>query len=503
MFALRRLFLVAVAAALLTPAFAAISPYKNPSATLQSKLKRYGFAAGHFEYDRPINELSIVPVFNYVVRPHLSSSKKVPVLVFLPGRGEMGDDLEKLFGQSVVFDQVCSEEFQKRHPCHVVAIQPQEIFQMTCTRAGAAFSNHFAIWDLLTELSRQPRLKSMDESRVYLCGLSWGGNASIAWVGAIPGRAAGVLAVSSTVYPSEISDVPENICMVFNHEANVGPFTRKRCAESKALAEAAGGEFKLVYLGKDGHNAWDEAWREESLWAWLFSKTRHNALKFTDDPRDHVIPDLPWGSGQPRLNITERRKYFQEHPEVRAEILKGQITGKFGEPVAQTKKEAKKVADTIREDDVRRVAEVKWQEKDRKIAPGIASAATTKCSVSFVTAGDRFDPKYSCDGLDATYCMSKGPVARGDDWTLELPQVMKGRFVVHTGYLDKGKVVFPLRQAIGEVSMDGKRWRRAGTSSGSVVRINAPDGVKFIRVSCMRGQSDPFVIRKVEFPGTK
>ena len=240
-----------------------------PNAELRRFLDRYGMKYG--ECDRG-EDGSGVAVRWVAYRPS-ATSQKLPVLVFLPGLGELGPDPVRLFGNRGIFDLATSRDFQKRHPCVFVALQTDAGVERHCLLAGRTTPSLAALNAALEEALAGLGKVRIDRERIYLTGLSAGGGACCSLICAYPGRFAAAIPVSGVVHPRLLSPaVPENIWMMYNS----GEYNRiKRHVDFDAVSRemaGRGGDFRVGELTGEGHNAWDAAWRETALWDWMFTK---------------------------------------------------------------------------------------------------------------------------------------------------------------------------------------------------------------------------------------
>ena len=165
-----------------------------------------------------------------------------------------------------------------------------------------AHDDGFPVWQgpnadaALAELDRAQREFSGDENRVYLTGLSAGGNGAwyLAWRN--PRRFAAALMVCSWVrpfhgptngkdYPAispvEAGDVYAAVAArlapmpVWLVHGDADPIIE--VGESRRLSAAfksAGTEVHLTELTGVGHSAWDPAYRNADIAAWLFAQRR-------------------------------------------------------------------------------------------------------------------------------------------------------------------------------------------------------------------------------------
>ena len=259
----------AVGLSLVTCAHAAVGKPPPVSAELRRELDRYNMTYG--ECARPSKAGNVV-VRWALFRPQ-ASSLKLPVLVFFPGLGELGPDPARMFGNRGIFNLVTSPDFQKKRPCVFVALQTESGVERHCLAAGRAEPSLAALQAALDEALSTLGSLRIDRERIYLTGLSAGGGACCSMICAYPGRFAGAMPVSAVIHPELLSpSTSENIWMMYNSGEYNGI---RQFVDFDALSRemaSRGGDFRVAEFTGQGHNAWDNAWREEAAWDWLFSK---------------------------------------------------------------------------------------------------------------------------------------------------------------------------------------------------------------------------------------
>jgi predicted peptidase len=209
-----------------------------------------------------------------------TKQQKLPVILFLHGAGERGDDglaqTQVGIGGSVRFHQ-------DRWPA--IIVMPQ------CRK-----NNWWSAPDMmemaLAALDRSIKEFKGDPDRVYLTGLSMGGYGTFAIGSKYPNRFAAMVPICGGVRlprGRSIPNAPESSSADPYAEAAKGigsvpiwifhgaadatvPVT-----ESQKMAEAlkaAGASPQYTEYPGVGHNSWDKAYGEEELPKWLFSKRR-------------------------------------------------------------------------------------------------------------------------------------------------------------------------------------------------------------------------------------
>lgn len=117
----------------------------------------------------------------------------------------------------------------------------------------------------------------VDTNRIYMAGLSYGGSAVAITAVNYFGRFAAVVPVSGGLPPEDWihPKCPGNWWCFYNGQMpGGGPNDKKNFMRVfQAAVNGAGGDCRIATFPKSGHNAWDNAWREDAMWDWMFSKT--------------------------------------------------------------------------------------------------------------------------------------------------------------------------------------------------------------------------------------
>ena len=248
---------------------------------LQKHLNRYNLKAGWFcrepgaidslrSWERGELDSNALPYLLYEPR---QTSASVPMIVYFGGTGEHGTNLVAQFHQSTVFKTVTSAEFQKRHPCYLFAPMVPAGSDIRC---GKARSTPMAdlVCDAMYAIVRAAKAPRVDTNRLYLTGLSYGGSAAYTFPFGYPGRFAASLPIAGFATRHDVPDErPGNIWLVHNENEYESAKMQEILSNVVATVVARGGEFRFSSFPDKGHNAWDRAWGEDTLWDWMFSKT--------------------------------------------------------------------------------------------------------------------------------------------------------------------------------------------------------------------------------------
>lgn len=220
-----------------------------------------------------------------ILKPlNFDSTKQYPIVLFLHGAGERGDDNEAQLKHGVTTFLI--ERYRTEYPCFVIAPQcptdgywasaeinrdksPLEIeFDYTNDITPALDA---AIELLFSYLSDD----FIDSSRVYITGLSMGGMGTFEAVGRFPELFAAAVPVcgggDTSAYDETTAKVP--FWIFHGDKDDVVPVEYSRDMYAKLIALKSDVKYK-EYLDVT-HNSWENAYSEVMLLQWFFSKKRN------------------------------------------------------------------------------------------------------------------------------------------------------------------------------------------------------------------------------------
>ena len=203
----------------------------------------------------------------------------LPMIVNIPGKGEIGNDLVKQFRQRHLFDVVLSPEFQKEHPCHLLSLSPPGWLETFCgSLAGEPNRPQKQAAAMVRKVvALAGDYASVDTNRIYFTGFSFGADGVFRTAMAYPGMFAAVVPIAAIAPPADF--VPERQPGNYWYVCNDGDgVARKDCLEGleelRARVVELGGDFRVsIYPSAAGHDAWTSAWNEKLIWDWMFSKS--------------------------------------------------------------------------------------------------------------------------------------------------------------------------------------------------------------------------------------
>jgi predicted peptidase len=179
-----------------------------------------------------------------------------PLLVFLHGSGERGDDVElvKVHGPPMLIAE--GREFP------FIVVSPQ------CPQFQAWHAPGIAA--LIDDVVRRYKV---DEDRVYLTGLSLGASGTWSLAAQKPDRFAAIVPICGTGDPAMAEVLKDTPIWVF-HGARDDAVPIKRSADMVAALNKAGGNVRFTIYPEAAHDAWTETYANPELYQWLLQQRR-------------------------------------------------------------------------------------------------------------------------------------------------------------------------------------------------------------------------------------
>ena len=181
------------------------------------------------------------------------TDKKYPLLLFLHGAGERGDNLE-IVKKHGPFDKV------KELKLPFIIVAPQ------CA------SNKWWDTDILNALLDELLVKyPIDSEQIYLTGLSMGGFGAWSWATLHPERFAAVVPICGGGESAVVAGKMKELPIWAFHGAKDKTVPLQKSQEMVDAVNKIGGKVKLTVYPEAGHNSWAEAYNNPELYQWLLS----------------------------------------------------------------------------------------------------------------------------------------------------------------------------------------------------------------------------------------
>jgi pimeloyl-ACP methyl ester carboxylesterase len=259
--------------------------------------------------------------------PTTIPSQKVPLILFFHGAYERGTDNRGQVSVNAPL-QLIDATSQTQNPCFFAAPQCPPDQQWVAMPWGDASGMQPASpsWPLAAAMQMLDSLikeyPSIDQTRLYIVGLSMGGYATWDAICRWPDRFAAAIPICGGGDSSKVAPIVSLPIWAF-HSADDGivPVTRTR--QMITAIKNRGGtpkytEFCTNGLPCYGHYSWGPSYDEPGVWPWLFSKTNAHRLKLSD-----TLVTINIEMGKPHSIQTRAISVVNVYP---AEHLSGPVT---------------------------------------------------------------------------------------------------------------------------------------------------------------------------------
>jgi len=211
------------------------------------------------------------------------NSKQYPVILFLHGAGERGNDNKaQLVHGSKLF---ASEENRTNFPAIVVFPQcPKNSYWANAKidRSTKPLKIEFPldikptkplrlVMQLMKEISSKPYV---NKSKIYVGGLSMGGMGTFEIVYRKPKLFAAAISICGAGHPEATKAYAKTTSFWIFHGANDDVVNPLSSLEMVSGILKNGGKPNFTLYAKDNHNSWDSAFSEPELLPWLFSNIK-------------------------------------------------------------------------------------------------------------------------------------------------------------------------------------------------------------------------------------
>ena len=230
-----------------------------------------GAAFADFQAEKFTSSLGQKLPYRILYPENFDASKKYPLVLFLHGAGERGDDNNaQLKHGGAMFTNPVN---RASYPCIAIFPQcPQGLWwagglsnPLETTAAGKA------VKELLDNFLSSG---NVDLNRVYVMGLSMGGRGTFYLIENFPEIFAAAIPICGWADTSTLSNAAGKVKVrIFHGDADsVVPVEGSR--QAYVTLRNAGADVEYIEYPAVEHNSWDYAFREKDFFSWLFSQSK-------------------------------------------------------------------------------------------------------------------------------------------------------------------------------------------------------------------------------------
>ena len=222
--------------------------------------------------------------YRVLLPKNYDAGKKYPLLLFLHGSGERGNDNEKQlvhganfflqdsvrekFPAIIVFPQCTANSYWSNVHIRYDSVVKKRIWDFPTDEAPTTAMR--LLLQLIPQVQKEYRL---DKNRLYVGGLSMGGMGTFELVRRLPKTFAAAWPICGGANPSTAKMLRQPQWWIFHglKDDVVPPELSQQMADAIRLAR---GKVRLTLYPNANHNSWDAAFAEKDLLIWLFSQHR-------------------------------------------------------------------------------------------------------------------------------------------------------------------------------------------------------------------------------------
>lgn len=237
-----------------------------------------------FHYEQFINQSDTLN-YRILYPKNFDTSKQYPLILFLHGAGERGNDNEAqlVHGSKMFLDNCDSDAF----PTIVVVPQcPKEDYwsnvkrdysktgldKFKFKRMGKPTKAMKMVIALMDDITKNPYVK---KDQIYVGGLSMGGMGTFDILKWRADMFAAAFPICSGGNPKSVKKYANKLSLWIFHGGEddvVHPYFALSMLTALQKQKA---DVKFTYFEHDNHNSWDSTFAEPQLLPWLFSKSKH------------------------------------------------------------------------------------------------------------------------------------------------------------------------------------------------------------------------------------
>ena len=219
-------------------------------------------------------------LYRYLEPQDMQKGKKYPLVIFLHGSGERGNDNEaQLFHGSGQFINPVNRE---KYPAYVIFPQCPEGVPgaymprlETLVPADMPLDPPVApiVLTLMDLINSYIALPEVDDRRVYIMGISMGGIATYDIVSRYPDLFAAAVPICGSVNPQRLKSTKGVAWRIFHGDSDAAVTVEGSREAYKAL-RSYGYDVEYIEIAGCTHNSWNQAFNYPDFMKWLFRQKR-------------------------------------------------------------------------------------------------------------------------------------------------------------------------------------------------------------------------------------
>jgi predicted peptidase len=209
-----------------------------------------------------------------LLKPESTEEKTAyPLVIFLHGAGERGTDNKAQLKHGV--KNFASDEARKKYPCYVLVPQcpPHPARWADWTAKGSTKEPTQPLALVLALVEELKKTHQIDESRIYITGLSMGGFGTWDLLARKPELFAAAIPICGGGDPKAVEKFAKVPIWAF-HGAKDTVVPPSRSREMIDALKKAGGNPKYTEYPSAAHDSWTKTYADPAVLEWLFSQKK-------------------------------------------------------------------------------------------------------------------------------------------------------------------------------------------------------------------------------------
>jgi predicted peptidase len=215
-------------------------------------------------------------LYRYSAPTNIERGKKYPLVLFLHGAGERGNDNKAQLKHGV--NAIMKNADSLKQPIFLIAPQcPKDIWWTQAqTKAERSSKKPITVLDAVLEVIEDTsKNQQIDPKRIYITGLSMGGFGTWAALAKDPKLFAAAIPICGGGDPKAAATYKRVPIQIFHGSADtvVSPDNSQKMFDA---LQQAGSQAKLTIYPGVAHDSWTQTYANEEVIRWLLTQTKSN-----------------------------------------------------------------------------------------------------------------------------------------------------------------------------------------------------------------------------------